>query len=107
MFPSLNTISRRSHITFHSQKLDLMLTTRQESTLHMVIRLRGGGEFYLTFIYMGELFQVDQHCPSISALKGYIFSALGIPMRDQIITLGGKAVEDGRSILNIASTLTE
>lgn len=73
----------------------------------MVLRLRGGGEVHRTFIYMGELFELEQHCPSISALKEYIYSALGIPMRDQVITMGGKVVGDGMSILNIASTLTE
>lgn len=72
----------------------------------MVLRLRGGGVVYPTFIYKGELFKVDQDCPSISALKGYIFSAIGIPMRDQIITLRGKVVGDGMSILNVASLLT-
>ena len=83
---------------------------QKESTLHLVLRLRGGGKkqiFIKTLAGQTITLEVDEN-DTIDSIKKQIADKEGIPVDQQRIVYNGKQLEDGNTVssYNIGSEST-
>jgi ubiquitin len=82
---------------------------QKESTLHLVLRLRGGGKQILIKTLAGKTItlEVDDN-DTIDSIKKQIADKEGIPVEQQRIVYNGKQLEDGNTVssYNIGSEST-
>ena len=67
----------------------------QDSTLHLLLRLTGGGAPTVT-VMLGSTIVYDGYVDNIGALKQEIFKNIGIFPHVQILTRNGVPLDDGR-----------
>ena len=71
---------------------------QKESTVHLVLRLRGGMQVFVRTL-TGKTMTVDvQHTDSIAKIKQRITEKEGIPATEQRLIFAGKNLEDGRTV---------
>jgi ubiquitin C len=71
---------------------------QKESTVHLVLRLRGGMQVFVRTL-TGKTMTVDvEHTDSIAKIKERITEKEGIPASEQRLIFAGKSLEDGRTV---------
>lgn len=71
-----------------------------ESTLHLVLRLRGGGRSY-DIVTMFGCFKIEQYCETVEQLKKAIAKHLRIDAKDIVLSVRKAELKDPK--LNIST----
>jgi hypothetical protein len=99
-----NIIAERTIKDYNIQKVRVQLQyirpklnsrAMQDSTLHLILRLRGGGAPTVT-VMLGSTIVYDGYVKNIGILKQEIFENIGIFPHAQILTWNGVPLRDGR-----------
>lgn len=77
----------------------MSLTTDQESTIHLVLKLRGAGPqgWRITIFYGGQHLSLYTDGDAIADIKLEIHFRYGIPPRKQILRCNGSLVTDSKT----------
>ena len=69
----------------------------QETTIHLVLRLRGGGWFTVK-MFDGTLQEINlENSATMGAVKSEIYKLHGIPEWKQVLTANGNILSDGET----------
>ena len=73
---------------------------QKESTLHLVLRLRGGGNLQLYLKTLtGKTLTIDvQESDTVDVVKAKVQELEGMPVAEQCLIFGGVQLEDGRNL---------
>lgn len=71
---------------------------QKESTVHLVLRLRGGLQIFVRTLTGKTITVETEHTDSIRTIKEKILAKEGIPIDQQRLIFAGKSLEDERTV---------